>query len=32
LIFRRAYLGPVMDFGIREVQINIKPPKNKGFL
>jgi phosphate transport system substrate-binding protein len=32
LIFRRAYLGPVMDFGIRDVQINIKSPKNKGLL
>lgn len=28
LIFRRSYLGPVMDFNIREVKINEQLPKN----
>ena len=28
LIFRRAYLGPVMDFGTRNVKINETLPKN----
>jgi phosphate transport system substrate-binding protein len=28
LIFRRAYLGPVMDLDIRNVQVNERIPEN----
>ncbi len=28
LIFRRAYLGPIMNFNVRNVNLNKKPPKD----
>jgi phosphate transport system substrate-binding protein len=28
LIFRRAYLGPIMQFTVRDVKLNEAPPKN----
>jgi hypothetical protein len=27
LVFRRAYLAPVMDFSVRNVRINMEMPK-----
>lgn len=29
LIFRRAYLGPIMDFSIRSVNVNVKTPTDQ---